>query len=78
MRSDKMGCTEEVIISPEEVKCFNCEQWFTKESGKYCEKCEEWKCPHCDNCMCKIKHKETKKAIYALFDTYQRFFKTLV
>jgi N-[(2S)-2-amino-2-carboxyethyl]-L-glutamate dehydrogenase len=64
------------VVSPDEVKCFSCTGWFTKGTGSYCKKCDEWKCAHCNSCMCSLKHSETKQAIHALFDTYQRFFKT--
>lgn len=64
------------MCSPKRVKCFNCDKWFTKtDEVEQCKKCKDWKCPYCGFCICTFKHEETKKAIRAMIETYEKFLK---
>jgi methionyl-tRNA synthetase len=55
---------------PELKVCFGCERVFDESEAKYCDKCTEWKCPHCETCGCKVSP-ETLKAIRAIVKTYE-------
>lgn len=60
------------MCSPINVKCFNCFKWFNKEEQKIeqCKKCGDFKCPHCNACMCNLTDKE-KKIVLAMIHTYE-------
>lgn len=63
------------MCRPNKVRCFKCFEWFDKsENQKQCEKCGDFKCPHCNSCMCKLT-KEEKKVALAMIYTYERFIK---
>ena len=60
------------MCSPNKVKCFNCFKWFNKkeQKAKQCKECGDFKCPHCNNCMCNLTDKE-KKIVLAMIHTYE-------
>ena len=60
------------MCSPQEINCFNCNKWFTKQKGKECEKCGEIICPYCSVCLCNM-NTETIKAVIAMIRTYENY-----
>ena len=60
------------MCRPEKLNCFNCEEWFNKQIGKECTRCGEFKCPHCNRCLCDMPI-EVKKAVIAMIKTYENY-----
>jgi len=59
---------------PDEKVCFNCCDWFdiSKEKVKLCKKCNQYKCPHCNACLCEMST-SVIRAVYAMERTYEKW-----
>lgn len=64
------------MCSPNKVRCFKCLKWFDKSKQRIeeCLKCGDFKCPHCNSCMCNLTEGEKKVAL-AMIHTYENFMK---
>jgi len=60
------------MCRPDKVKCFKCFKWFDKKKSQECKKCGDFKCPHCNSCMCNLSKKEKRVAL-AMIYTYENF-----
>lgn len=61
------------MCRPNKVKCFVCGEWFSKsERDVRCEECGDWKCVHCDSCICNLTERE-KRIVLAMIQTYEKF-----
>lgn len=60
------------MCRPEKINCFNCEKWFNKIYSKECQNCGEFKCPHCNHCLCDMPN-EVRKAVIAMIRTYETY-----
>ena len=72
---------------PDEKMCFKCGEWFNIKPKPYtiisayhgeekpvtlCDKCNQYKCPHCSGCLCWTSRK-IKKAVHAMEQTYEKW-----
>ena len=63
---------------PDEKCCFNCDKWFNiKQYDAYgsivlCKRCDQYKCPFCGKCFCKVS-KAVRVAVRAMEKTYERY-----
>jgi len=60
------------MCRPERLNCFNCEKWFNKQISNECPKCGEYKCSHCNHCLCDMSN-DVRKAVIAMIRTYENY-----
>lgn len=60
------------MCRPNKLNCFNCNKWFERKKNRECEICGEILCPFCNFCLCNML-KETKKAVFAIIKTYEKY-----